>query len=471
MKVLLVQPPPGVNSFATKIGIPEPLALEILAANLLHHDVKIFDMRIDKQSLHDQLEAFQPDVIGVGCLTAGYYECVDLLKAIKNIDPDIITVVGGHHPTVVLQDFVGGFTDYIVIGEGEDTFRELIDVLELKGDVSVVNGLAIPKDGRIYFTDERPLINLDEMPIPRRELTKQYRERYFRGPVKSYACLVTSRGCQFRCKFCCQWKLNRGSYRIRKPDAIANELLQVQESFIDFADDNSWANPNWMNDLHGKIQQLGIRKEYKLYGRSDLIVQRPDLISKWKDLGLKAVLIGFESFRDKDLERWDKRNTVANNIKATKILKNIGVEIIGYFLVDPAFTEEDFQQLSDHVRKLEIDQPIFSVLTPFPGTQLYDEMKDNILTRNYALYDGMHAITPTNLSQRKFYKLYADLFRKTYPKTKLIKNILRGGISFSLSQAIAQTRYLRQLSDFNIQKNISLDASETFSSEQLQNIN
>jgi radical SAM superfamily enzyme YgiQ (UPF0313 family) len=451
MRILLIQPPPGTNSFVSKSGIPEPLALEILAATIPHHDVKIFDMRLDRQPLRKQLEDFQPNVIGVGCLTAGYYECVKLLEAIKQIDPKIITVVGGHHPTVMPQDFAGRSTDYIVLGEGEKTFRDLVDMIELNSDTTKVKGLAILKNGMIHYTDQRPLIKLDEMPIPRRELTIKYRDKYFRGTVNSYACMVTSRGCQFRCKFCCQWKLNRGTFRLRKTENVVEELLQIQENFIDFADDNSWANANWMNELHEKIRHAGIKKQYKLYARSDLVTQKPDLIGKWKDLGLKAVLIGFESFRDEDLKKWDKRNTVANNVKAAKILKDSGVEVIGYFLVDPAFTEKDFKRLLEHVQELEVDQPIFSILTPFPGTQLFDEVKDKIITRNYEFYDGMHALTPTKLNQKNFYKLYADLFRKSYPKSKLIKKILKGEISFSLSQAIAQKRYLRQLANTSIQ--------------------
>ncbi len=450
MKILFIQPPPGSNSVVSKLGIPEPLALEILAATIPHHDVKIFDMRLDKKPLRDQIEDFQPNVIGMGCLTAGYYECVNLLKSIKQIDPNIITVVGGHHPTVVPQDFVDAFTDYIVIGEGEKTFRELVDRLELKHDIKEVKGLAIPINGSVHFTAERPLIDLDEMPIPRRELTGQYREKYFRGNLKSYACMVTSRGCNFRCKFCCQWMLNRGTFRIRRPENVVDELLQIDEKFIDFVDDNSWTNANWMMDLYGKIQNAGIKKEYKLYARSDLIIQKPGIIGKWKDLGLKAVLIGFESFRDEDLKKWNKRNTVANNVKAAKILKDIGVEIVGYFLIDPTFTENDFQRLAEHVRELEVDQPIFSVLTPFPGTNLFDEVKDKLLTRNYTFYDGMHALTPTKLNHKKFYKLYADVFRKSYPKSKLIKKILKGGVGVSLNQAITQTRYLSRLADVRI---------------------
>ena len=404
-------------------------------------------MRIDRQPLREKIENYQPDLIGVGCLTAGYYECVKLLKSIKKIEPRIITVVGGHHPTVKPQDFVDAFTDFVVIGEGEQTFSELVDTLELKHDPTRVRGLAIPQDGVVKFTGDRPLIDLDDMPIPNREMTRQYREKYFRGAIKSYACMLTSRGCQFRCKFCCQWTLNKGTYRIRKTEKILDELLQIQENFIDFADDNSWGNVNWMSELFDKIKGAGIKKKYKLYARSDLVINRPDLIANWKEIGLKAVLIGFESFKDEDLNNWNKRNTVAKNVEATKILKDYDVEIVGYFMVDPAYTEDDFQRLLDHVQELEIDQPIFSILTPFPGTKLYDEEKDKILTSNYEFYDGMHALTPTKLPTHKFYQLYADLFHKSYPKRKVIKKLLKGKISFSLTQAIAQKRYLKQLAE------------------------
>jgi len=321
----------------------------------------------------------------------------------------------------------------------------LVDTLETKRDSAEIKGLAIPKNGKVHFTKERPLINLDEMPIPKRELTNKYRKNYFRGAIRPYACMLTSRGCQFRCKFCCQWVLNKGTYRIRKTEKVLDELLRIDENFIDFVDDNSWANANWMSELCTKIQAAGIKKEYKLYARSDLIVSKPEIIGMWKDICLKAVLIGYESFRDEDLKNWNKRNSVANNIKATEILKDYGVDIVGYFMVDPSYTEEDFQRLVEHVKELEVDQPIFSILTPFPGTQLYNEVEDKIVTDNYLYFDAMHALLPTKLARHRFYDLYRGLFRKTYSKKKLIKQLIKGKMGISFSQAFAQQRYLSNL--------------------------
>jgi radical SAM superfamily enzyme YgiQ (UPF0313 family) len=445
MKVLLIQPPHCSNSFVYNSSIPEPLACEILASTIPHHDVKIFDMRLDDVPLYKEIENFRPDVVGAGCVTAGYYECIKVLKEIKALNPEIITAVGGHHPSVMPQDFTKDFINFIVIGEGEKTFPELIDSLELRKDMSAIKGLAIPRDGELLFTEERSLINIDEMPIPNRDLTSKYRHRYFRGTWRPIACIIGSRGCSFRCTFCCQWIINKGKFRARMPELIVEELAKIEEPFVGFVDDNSWEDFEWVERLYLKIKEAKIKKNYQIYARSDLIIRKPYLIEKWQEIGLKAVLVGFESFRDEDLKKINKKNTVSKNTEAAQILKANGVGVIGYFMVDPSYTEEDFSSLIEYVHYLDIDQPIFSILTPFPGTGLYEEVKDQIITNNYEHFDCMHSVIPTAIPGSKFYEYYRRLYSKAYPKGKLIRKILRGKISFSPRQAFSQMKYLKQL--------------------------
>lgn len=449
MKVLLTQPPHCSNSFVYKSSIPEPLACEILASTIPQHDVKILDMRLDKNTLSKEIESFQPDVVGAGCVTAGYYECIKVLKEIKDLNPKIVTIVGGHHPSVMPQDFAKEFVDFIVLGEGERTFPELIDALELKKEVSEVKGLAVPKDGKLMFTPERPLINIDEMPIPNRDLTSKYRNRYFRGTWRPIACIIGSRGCSFRCTFCCQWMLNKGKYRVRSPKVIVEELLTIKEPYVTFVDDNSWENFEWVEHLYLEIKEARIKKNYQIYARSDLIIKKPELIEKWREIGLKAVLVGFESFRDEDLIKLNKKSTVDKNNQAAKVLKSNGVGVIGYFMVDPSYTEEDFKRLIEYIHELDIDQPIFAILTPFPGTKFYEEVKEQLITNNYEHFDCMHSVLPTAISGSRFYENYRKLYSKAYPKSRLIRKILQGKISFSPRQAIAQMRYLKQLQPVN----------------------
>jgi hopanoid C-3 methylase len=445
MKVLLIQPPLCSNFFANKSYIPEPLAYEILASTIPHHDVKILDMRLKGARLSGEIESFRPDVVGAGCVTAGYYECIKVLQETKALNPEIITIVGGHHPSVIPQDFAKDFIDFIVIGEGERTFQELIESLELKRNGSAVKGLAIPKDGSLLFTGERHLIDINEMPNPRRDLTSKYRNHYFRGTWRPIACIVGSRGCSFRCTFCCQWILNRGKYRVRAPESVVNELAKIGEPFVIFVDDNSWEDFEWVEQLYFKIKDACIKKNYQIYARSDLIVRRPLLIERWREIGLKAVLVGFESFRDDHLKKLNKGCTVDKNTQAAQILKANGVGIIGYFMIDPLYTEGDFSKLIEYVHRLDIDQPIFSILTPFPGTNLYKQVKDQLITDNYEYFDGMHSVITTAISGPGFYRCYRKLYSKAYPKGKLIRKMLQGKISFSFVQAFYQKKYLKQL--------------------------
>jgi len=445
MRILLVQPPHCPNSFVQKSAVIEPLAFEILASAIPHHDVKILDMRLDNIRLYEEIESFRPDVVGAGCVTAGYYECVKVLKETKSLNPEIITVVGGHHASVMPQDFAKDFIDFIVIGEGEKTFPELIDSIELKKDISAVKGLAIPKDGGLLFTEERPLIDINEMPFPRRELTSKYRHRYFRGTWRPIAGIIGSRGCSFRCTFCCQWILNKGKYRVRVPELLVDELAKIEESFIIFIDDNSWEDFEWVEQLFLKIKDARIKKNYEIYARTDLITRRPFLIEKWREIGLKAVLLGFESFKDEDLKKLNKKSTVSKNTEAARLLKANNVDIIGYFMVDPSYSEEDFCRLIEYVHELDIDQPIFVILTPFPGTKLYEQVEDQLITDNYEYFDCMHSVIPTSIPGPKFYECYRRLYSKAYPKGKLIRKILQGKISFSPRQAFSQMRYLKRL--------------------------
>jgi radical SAM superfamily enzyme YgiQ (UPF0313 family) len=232
---------------------------------------------------------------------------------------------------------------------------------------------------------------------------------------------------------------------VRAPELLIDELNKIEEPFIIFIDDNSWENFEWVEHLYLKIKDARIKKNYQIYARSDLITRKPYLIEKWREIGLKAVLLGFESFKDEDLKKLNKMNTVAKNTEAAKILKANSVDIIGYFMVDPSYSEDDFLRLIEYVHSLDIDQPIFSILTPFPGTQFYEQVKSQLITDNYEYFDAMHSVMRTAIPGPKFYECYRRLYSKAYPKGKLIRKILRGKISFSPRQAFSQMRYLKQL--------------------------
>jgi radical SAM superfamily enzyme YgiQ (UPF0313 family) len=444
VKILLVEPPPNRYDIVSGVmGLAEPLALECVASTLFNHDVRILDMRIDR-SLQRELERFKPDVVGTTSYVTGVYIARDLLREVKKSNPDIITVIGGHHASLIPGDFFEDFVDAVVIGEGEETFKELTDRLEQGRDISNVRGIAYRKDGRFLVTDERPLLNLDDLPFPRRELIEKYRNKYFRASWHPLTSLYTSRGCPFRCSFCSMWKVNRGKYRVRSAESVVRELETIQEKYIDFLDDNTLADVPRAYRLYELIKEKGLKKIYKVYARSDVVAKHPDLIRKWKEIGLGLILIGFESFRNDELRKWNKKTTIEQNEEALRVLKENDVESAAYFMVDPEFDRKDFEEMSEYIEKKELTHPVFTIFTPFPGTDVYEEKKDK-LSSNYELFDFYHVVEPTRLPKKEFYRCFVNLYKKAYSFRRLLRNRRRGVRAFSVSQVRLKIRYFRGL--------------------------
>jgi len=416
MKILLIQPPINPNIIGVGIAyLTEPLALEIISASVPEHNVNIFDMRMEESTIEQKLDNFKPDIVGITGYTTEVYKIIDISQKVKKYDRNILTVVGGHHATMLPNDFDKESIDVVVIGEGENTFRELVNAYEKGLDFSNIDGIGIRKNGNLVFTKSRQLnINLDKVPLPNRSLTKKYRNRYFRGKWRPLTSMMTSKGCPFRCIFCALWKITRGKYLVRRPESVVDELSNIEEKYIDFAEDNFLHNIKRAEGIYELIKERNIKKIYKLYARSDTIVRHPDIIEKWKEIGMELILVGLESFRDDELKKLNKSNTIKNNEEAIHILQKNNVEIAAYFIINPNYTEEDFEALAEYVQRMNLTQPIFTVLTPLPGTKLYEQRFNELTTHNYELFDFVHCVLPTKLPREKFYQCLLELYRKCY---------------------------------------------------------
>lgn len=421
MKILLIQPAKAQKTIGGEdVFIYEPLALEYLASGVKSdHDVKILDMRIDKD-LDSQMQKFRPDVVGITAYTVHVNTVKNLFNKIKTIDPDIFTVVGGHHATVAPEDFFTPYIDLVVMGEGVFVFKEIISRLVSKRPFDGIAGISYLKDGEQIMNPPEPITDLDIFPFPARELTEKYRKYYYSEWMRPLASIRTSKGCPNRCNFCALWKLTGGKYLKRKPENIVRELSGIKEKYVFFADDESLVDANRMKILAGLIKEAGIKKRYFLYGRSDTIVKNPELIKTWKDIGLERVFVGLEFFRDEDLKYINKGSTIENNKEAIKILQSNGIEIYASFIVRPDFNEEDFKEFKEYCRKMEFTFLSFAVLTPLPGADLYEEVKGNLITTDYDLFDFIHTQLPTKLPLKEFFNNLNSLYFDTIPLGKSI---------------------------------------------------
>ncbi len=421
MKILLVEPCKAPATIGGEdVFLFEPLALEYVAAGVARdHEVRILDLRLGND-LCEVLEEFQPNVVGITSYTVHVNTVKFLFDETKRWNPATLTVVGGHHATVVPEDFHTPSIDLVVTGEGVFAFQEIVRRFEKKRDFEGVAGVARLNGGQLVRADNPTSVDLDDFPLPERSLTLKDRKHYYSEWMQPLASIRTSKGCPYRCSFCALWKLTEGRYLRRKPEKVVEELAGIEEEFVFFADDESLVDAARMQALATMIREAGIRKRYFLYGRSDTIARNAELLELWRDVGLERVFVGLESFRDEDLGHIRKGSNVGDNERAVEILHDLGIEIYASFIVRPEFTRKDFRAFRQYTRQLGIRFASFAVLTPLPGTDLYGEVRTQMITHNYDYFDFIHTLLPTALPLKDFYREFSDLYRKAIPLGKAL---------------------------------------------------
>ena len=427
MKVLLAATPMSREHFDYKaITLSEPLALEYLAASLQeNHDVKLVDLRIDQEPrLNEILASFQPDIIGCGAYTTEVNPAREICAEAKKILPGILTVVGGHHASVQPADFFDENIDVIVTGEGVHPFKKICDHHEKQKSFEDIENIYYrdrknKTNNKMVFTRKEGHPPLDSLPIPDRTYTSHlrhhYKSRLLYKPMLT-ALIRASTGCIYRCKFCAVTGMLEGKIYRHSADRLIREIASIKEPLLLWVDDEFLLEPEKAVLLAKEIEKAGIKKSYFFETRSDTIVRNPHCIEEWAKIGLKCAFIGMESFRDKDLKSMRKGTTLSKNEEVVRILHANDVIVRGGFMVQPDFEKEDFKRLAEYVNKIGVDIPTFTILTPLPGTQIWEEMKGDLITDKYNFYDIIHTVLPTKLPLKQFYKEYSDLFlRKGLP--------------------------------------------------------
>lgn len=428
MRILLIQPPSSIG-FIDGVFMHEPLALEYLGAGLKldDHKVLMLDARIDSDIV-ELAEDFRPKIIAL----TGYTSQVNIIKELagrlkKTLHPIPFIVVGGHHATVRPIDFNVPDINLIVIGEGVTALREIACELETEQNYDSIDGLAIPGEN-LRLTTFRPHCGLDDLPLPDRTISARYRNHYFSEWLRPLASIRTSLGCLGRCNFCALWSLTGGKYLKRKNEKVVEELKGIREKNVFFCDDESMCDVKRMDLLADLIAENEIHKNYFLYARVDTIVQHPELFEKWRNIGLQQVFVGMESFSDSHLRSMNKGITIAQQEEAVRVLKGLGILLYASFVVDSSFTRKDFRSLTSYVRHLKLHYASFSILTPLPGTTMYQERREELLPYRPEMFDFLHTVLPTYLPLEEFYAEFARLYQSAIPPHRAMKTFSRYGL-------------------------------------------
>jgi len=418
MKILLATTPPNkVSINPSLLVLLEPLALEYIGAGVQNdHDVKIVDLRSPTEPrLKEVMESFQPDIIGCGGVTIDINPIKEMLIEAKNISPNILTVVGGHHPTIKPQDLYEDYIDVIVAGEGVHPFRKVCEAYERKTSFENIENIYYKANGKMVFTHKEEHPELDALPIPARNLTAHLRPQYhnyFLSRPIPFALARATLGCYFNCKFCAVTSmLGRKVYR-HSIDRIIEELQSIEEEYVYWVDDEFILDPEMAVLLAKEIEKAGIKKYHSFCARSDTILRSPQCIEEWAKIGLKEVLVGFETHREEELKKMRKGTTLSKNEEVIRIIHENNTFIRVNFIINQDYTVDDFQKLIDYVKKLDLDMTRISVWTPLPGTDLFETERPNLLTENYNLFDFYHTVLPTKLPIKEFYKQMANSFKE-----------------------------------------------------------
>jgi radical SAM superfamily enzyme YgiQ (UPF0313 family) len=416
MRVAFLKPPVGGILGLEMLTFVEPLGPICVAACLEQdgHVCKVIDLRIDgeEKGIADCV-AFDPDVVGLQCnFTTERNRTIRLAQRIKREMPKALVVIGGHDASRDPDWFRDDAIDFIAMGDGEEVMPPLVNALADGGDIRKIPGLEV-RDGSGWLNTghapARP--HLDMYPKPARHLIAHYADHYYINFRKPLALMETARGCPFKCNFCSVWKFHESTFREKSPARVVEELRDITAPNIFITDDIFWMNVKRGEAMAKEIKAAGIKKYFTVQTRTDIICKFPHLIEMWKDCGNLAIFLGLESVTDEGLKAVNKKNTADNNVRAINILKDLGVGFTPNFIVDPAWDREDFTRLRDWIEKMGAYNSGFSILTPLPGTDLWDHDKKRVTTRRWEMYDIVHAVLPTKLPLDEFYEEYSRLWQ------------------------------------------------------------
>jgi len=437
MKVLFVEPP---KEFWFVMGeyLPPPLGILELAAYLEGQDknveIEVLDCqagRLGWKELERHIESSNPDIVAPSALaTCNAYTVVRAVEIAKKVNPNIKTLVGGQHFTATAQESLETYPeiDIIVRGEGEQTFTELVQELKKnKPSLSKIKGISFRQNGKIVHNPPRSLIeNLDALPLPGYHFVRKHMGKYhftMMAGTKNYALIEGSRGCPHKCTFCSQWKHWQGTWRRKSAKRIADEFEycynEFGSKFLWLTDDNFGLGKH-AGDLCDEIIKRGFSEDimWFMQVRCDDIIKHQDILPKMRKAGTRWMLVGIESGSEDTLKRFHKKITPEDAKQAIKLLKENDIFAQATLIIgERKDSAKSIAKLREFVNHLDPDLAIFMILTPFPGTDLYETAKQNgwIEDANWANYDMAHAIMPTETLSRKevqeeLYKCYRSFY-------------------------------------------------------------
>ena len=390
MKIILVNPMfalyGGVKGHG---GSAPPINLGYLASFVRskkdYYDISILDaeaLELTYDDVESHLKQEVPDVVGITANTPSFYHVTKIAEICKKVDKNIKVVVGGPHPSALPEETINiQSIDYVVIGEGEITFLELLDAIELGKSLENVDGILYKKDGKVIRNRPRELIkNLDVLPYPARDLMPHH--LYSPAPTKRVSnfkatSICSARGCPFNCTFCAAKVVWSRKYRCRSPQNVVDEIeycvkeMDIRE--FNFIDELFTANAERVVKICEEIILRKLNIAFTCMSRVGRFVNK-EILEAMKRAGCKQISFGIESGSQKILNAMKKGITIEDARNTIKLVKDVGIKThVSYMIGNIGETEETIIQTIEFAKELDTDIAAFFATSPLPGTELWNE--------------------------------------------------------------------------------------------------
>ena len=437
MKIALINPPrsphnnilshasPEAGRFIHRKLIGPPLGLLTLAGLLNEYDVSLLEMKGEYDLVPDSPEPIEmvqqflqketPDIVGVTFIASEFPYGLEILKTAKQFNPEIVTVAGGLHAALCPNDFIDPSIDIVCPGPGAYAFRDIVRAVEQQTGFDHIGGILVNRDNHLQATQApvsvfNPADN--DFVMPDRSLLKRWVSTYVVGKAPGPSTYVfTSLGCPYTCSFCSIWPQFNKRYLQRDVESVISELQSLDEyDVVRFSDANTLVNLDFANRLFDRIEEESIKKTFIMDIRVDTAAKHPELIEKLARGGLKVVFTGFESMRQEELKNYNKQLNADLIDRAIDVFHDNGIMLRGNYIVPCSYDQEDFDYLAEYAGSHRVAFAGYTILTPFPGTSFYQEVKEEIVDFDLAKYNMFNAVMQTRLPLDTFYRKVSDLW-------------------------------------------------------------
>ncbi|HSF05762.1 MAG TPA: radical SAM protein [Methylomirabilota bacterium] len=389
-----------------------------------------YDTRTYIEDIHalDMPDILSADLVGISAITSTAPQSYRLADKVREAGG--VVVMGGTHTSFLPEEGLQ-HADFVIRGEGEFAFQELVEAIERGGGFEKIQNLSYLAEGRAVHNPERPKIpNLDVNPIPDYNLIKGWKA----GGVISIA---TSRGCPFSCTFCSVPGMYGHAFRTHSIGRVLDELAVHKDAlYAFFADDIFTANKKRVKELLRGMIDRGLTPEWGAQVRTET-VDDPELLQLMRDSNCFNVYVGFESINPRTLKLFQKKQDLAKIERSIERFHAHKIRIHGMFVVGS--DEDDLETIdatAEFALKHDIDSVQFMILTPIPGSPdwdtLYAQGDKYVINRNWTFYDGHHTVhQPRRMSPYELQMAAINAMGKFYSWRGIAQKLLKGDLYYT----------------------------------------